>query len=142
MLIEVTKNEETGKYEVETNAVSSGADLESNKTATIDVSAYTEPVEITPTAGKDGMRKATVTLNNIPSGGSVTLYGWSGNFSNRSKTVYTTSANPQTGDKALVPMEGSGVYCILNTISSVPDNTHIMIGDVNCTRDTYSVIAF
>lgn len=44
-----------------------GADLEDNKEVTIDVSTYTEPVEITPTAGKDGMKKATVTLSNIPS---------------------------------------------------------------------------
>ena len=43
-----------------------GADLENNKTATIDVSTYTEPVQITPTKGKDGMVKATVTLTNIP----------------------------------------------------------------------------
>lgn len=48
-----------------------GADLEDNKTATIDVSTYTEPVEIEPTAGKDGMKKATVTLTNIPSGGGI-----------------------------------------------------------------------
>lgn len=45
------------------------ADLEDNKEATIDVSAYTEPVEIEPTEGKDGMKKTTVTLSNIPSGG-------------------------------------------------------------------------
>ena len=43
------------------------AKLDNNKTATIDVSTYTEPVEITPTSGKDGMKKATVTLSNIPS---------------------------------------------------------------------------
>lgn len=49
----------------------SGADLEDNKEATIDVSAYTEPVEIEPTEGKDGMKKATVTLSNIPSGGDI-----------------------------------------------------------------------
>lgn len=52
------------------------ADLDNNKTKTIDVSAYTEPVEITPTAGKDGMKKATVTLSNIPSGEGATLYAW------------------------------------------------------------------
>ena len=46
--------------------IGGGADLENNKEATIDVSAYTEPVEITPTQGKDGMKKATVTLSNIP----------------------------------------------------------------------------
>lgn len=53
----------------------SGADLEDNKTATINVSTYTEPVEITPTSGKDGMKKATVTLSNIPSGGAP-AYCW------------------------------------------------------------------
>lgn len=42
--------------------------LENNKAATIDASTYTEPVVITPSAGKDGMKKATVTLSNIPSG--------------------------------------------------------------------------
>ena len=43
-----------------------GADLDNNKTATINVSTYTEPVEVTPTSGKDGMKKATITLSNIP----------------------------------------------------------------------------
>ena len=49
--------------------VAGGADIEANKAATIDVSTYTEPVEITPTAGKDGMAKVTASLVNIPSGG-------------------------------------------------------------------------
>ena len=43
-----------------------GADLDDNKAATINVSTYTQPVEITPTSGKDGMKKATVTLSHIP----------------------------------------------------------------------------
>lgn len=60
---------------IDENPGGSGADLEDNKTATIDVSAYTEPVEIKPTTGKDGMKKATVTLSNIPSGGVTALYG-------------------------------------------------------------------
>ena len=37
----------------------------SNENATIDVSTYTEPVEVTPSSG-DGMAKATVTVTNIP----------------------------------------------------------------------------
>lgn len=53
---------------IKAGEIPSGADLEDNKTATIDVSAYTEPVEIEPTEGKDGMKKATVTLSNIPQG--------------------------------------------------------------------------
>ena len=43
------------------------AKLENNKTATIDVSTYTDPVEVKPSSGKDGMKKATITLSNIPS---------------------------------------------------------------------------
>ena len=43
-----------------------GADLESNKAQTINVSTYESPVEVTPTSGKDGMKKATITLSNIP----------------------------------------------------------------------------
>ncbi len=63
------------KIAITAGEIPSGADLEDNKSATIDVSTYTEPVEITPTAGKDGMKKATVTLSNIPSGG-ATAYCW------------------------------------------------------------------
>ena len=64
--------------------VGGGADLENNKTATIDVSAYTEPVEIEPTEGKDGMKKATITLSNIPAGGNSIAYAWISN----TDTVY------------------------------------------------------
>lgn len=51
---------------VATGSVPTTADLDNNKAKTIDVSTYTEPVEVTPTAGKDGMKKATITLSNIP----------------------------------------------------------------------------
>lgn len=44
------------------------AALDDNKNKTINVSTYTTPVEITPSEGKEGMKKATVTLSNIPSG--------------------------------------------------------------------------
>ena len=55
--------------------VPASADLEANHTETIDVSQYTDPVEITPASGKDGMEKCTVILSNIPSGG-ATAYAW------------------------------------------------------------------
>ena len=67
------------------------ADLDNNKTATIDVSTYTEPVEITPTEGKDGMKKATVTLSNIPVAG-ATLYAWKDASNN---IAYTETAIPE-----------------------------------------------
>lgn len=65
-----------------------GADLENNHQTTIDVSTYTEPVEVTPTAGKDGMKKNTVTLTNIPSGGGAAAYAW--------------KLTPQAGEDAVV----------------------------------------
>lgn len=43
-----------------------GSDLENNKSVTINVSTYTDPVEVKPSSGKDGMKKATITLSNIP----------------------------------------------------------------------------
>ena len=58
-----------GKTFAECTSVS--ADIEANKEETIDVSSYTAPVEITPSEGKDGMAKVTVTLSNIPTGGSM-----------------------------------------------------------------------
>ena len=40
--------------------------LENNHAVSVDVSTYTEPIEITPSSGKDGMKKVTLTLTNIP----------------------------------------------------------------------------
>ena len=78
----------------------SGADLEDNHQTTIDVSTYTEPVEVTPTSGKDGMKKNTVTLTNIPSpsGGDITFYSWYNETADMN--FFTTSLTPQVGDIA------------------------------------------
>lgn len=51
---------------VATGEVPVTADLDNNKTATINASTYTEPVEVLPTEGKDGMKIATITVSNIP----------------------------------------------------------------------------
>lgn len=87
------------------------AKLDNNKTATIDVSTYTEPVEITPTSGKDGMKKATVTLSNIPSGSSK-LYCWKHENAETPSAVYylyTLTATPSAGDTCIQNGEsGSG----------------------------------
>ena len=85
-----------------------GADLDNNKAKTIDVSTYTQPVEVLPTSGKNGMKKATITLSNIPSPSGVsTLYAWvsSGYY------VYTTTATPTTQDKVFVlDSEGTQIF--------------------------------
>ena len=84
-----------------------GGDLEDNKAKTINVSTYTAPVEVTPTSGKDGMKKATITLSNIPS--EVTkLYCWKQHAgSTLSNTLYTLSATPSTGDNYLESSDSS-----------------------------------
>ena len=46
--------------------VPSTATLENNKAATINAATYTAPVEVTPSEGNDGMKKATITVSNIP----------------------------------------------------------------------------
>lgn len=90
------KQEDAYKQIYDNGKAEGSADLENNKAATINVSTYTQPVEITPTSGKDGMKKATVTLSNIPSpSGSFTFYGWSmgSDFEG-----WTLSETPQVGD--------------------------------------------
>lgn len=74
-----------------------GGDVQTNKAATIDVSAYTEPIVIKPDTDYESMQKTTVTLSNIPSPHG-TLYAWK----NESNIVYTKVAAPTTSDKALV----------------------------------------
>ncbi len=94
------------------------AKLDNNKTATINVSTYTEPVVINPTSGKDGMKKATVTLSNIPSGVG-TLYAW--RFAPSNEYCYTITPTPTTSDKALqIAVEYSSQFAWF-TIGSVTE---------------------
>lgn len=86
MIVETNKNTSTGKYEVDIKTTGVVAELEANKEVSIDVSNYSEPVEITPSSGKDGMEKTTITLTNISSG--ATAYAWIGT-STDNKLVYT-----------------------------------------------------
>ena len=74
-----------------------GSDLENNHLTTIDVSTYTEPVEIEPISGKDGMKKATVTLSNIIN--KLYYYG----SSTTSNCIYLlSSSTPKANDIALL----------------------------------------
>ena len=52
-----------------------GGDVQTNKEATIDVSAYTEPVVIKPDTDYESTKKVTVALSNIPVAG-ATAYAW------------------------------------------------------------------
>lgn len=95
-------SQEISTLEVNGEAVSTGsADLEDNKAATIDVSTYTQPVEVTPTEGKDGMEKATITLSNIPVVSDIETYGLSDNehpdWTNISGFAFMPSDKTQDG---------------------------------------------
>ena len=81
--------------------------LQDNKTATIDASTYTEPVEITPASGKDAMKKATVTVSNIP-------------VIEATKEV-TIDATAYTEPVEITPTEGSdGIAKVIVTVSNIP----------------------
>lgn len=85
--------------EINGEAVEMGsAKLENNKAATIDVSTYTEPVEVTPSSGKVAMEKVTVTLSNIPSGGYNSMYSWRNPSDDA--LMFTFTNTPTTSDKA------------------------------------------
>lgn len=83
------KNGEIVDLEINGQNIELGSEvpMDANKAATIDVSTYTEPVAITPSSGKKGMKKATVTLSNIPAA-SGTLYAW---VHDTNKYWYTTT---------------------------------------------------
>jgi hypothetical protein len=71
------KNGEIVDLEINGQNIELGSEMpmDANKAQTIDVSTYTDPVAITPSSGKKGMKKATVTLSNIPQAG-ANAYAW------------------------------------------------------------------
>ena len=81
--------------------LASSVKLEANKAQTIDVSAYSAPVEITPTAGKDAMKKATITLSNIPVPENLAFFAWGTPGETEEENLanyYSLSATPAQGD--------------------------------------------
>lgn len=103
----------------------SSVTVEDNKAATINVSTYVSPVEITPTAGNGAMAKATVTLTNIPSG-SVTLYAYnendpegSGGLVSRENMLYADASNLSSATYliSILEKEGTGSDMINNYLN-------------------------
>ena len=60
-----TSNGDIAELELNGKSVALASDvkIEEEKEVTIKVSEYTEPIEITPTSGKDGIAKVIVTLD-------------------------------------------------------------------------------
>lgn len=93
---------------IKAGEVPSEAELDDNVAETINVSTYTEPIEIEPTEGKDGMAKATVTLSNIPVAG-ATLYAWKDTSNN---IAYTETATPEAEES-----------CYLSAVTGLASDT-------------------
>ena len=91
------------------NIAEQGADakLENNKTVTINANGT---VEITPTAGKDGMKKVTANVN-VASGG-TTLYCWKNEIND---IFYTTSTTPADGATIYTSTGESGTPVNINS---------------------------
>ena len=126
MIVETSKNEQTGKYEVDIKTNGIVAELEANKEVSIDVSQYSAPVEITPSSGKDGMEKATVTLTNISSGGggSTTYYCWSNSLaSNYMYLPFSVAPNeaPSSETTIIEPFSASSKFYIKKGTLDVPE---------------------
>ena len=101
--------------------------ISTNTATTIDVSTYTEPVEVTPGDDYDATKKVTVTLDNIPTA-SVTLTAWKADTA----VIYTKTATPTTSDKALVP---ASTGLSESAIAAVADEyTSITIGETVYSR--------
>lgn len=116
--------------DIQTGGTPSGGgdvDLEDNKVVTINVSTYTEPVEITPTEGKDGMKKATITLSNIPSS-EKTLYA----FGTAEAVVYLLAIPAEDTESvtAYVP----SVTGLTETTAAYTTESGVTISDVSYSR--------
>ncbi len=114
--------------------LASSVKLETNKAKTINVSTYTAPVEITPTTGKDGMKKATVTLSNIPTA-SGTLYAWA---HDTNKYWYTTTPTIPESDfseflSKVILSVGNGAALAYQDVYS-EDESYAKVSDTSWTR--------
>ena len=89
--------------------------LESNHNVTINASNYTEPVEIMPEQGKDGMEKATVSITNIPKEPNLEF--------NHSVTI---DASSYTAPVEITPEQGKdGMEKATVSIENIPKETTV-----------------
>lgn len=131
----------SNKEDAYANIVEQGADakLEKNKTVTITENGT---VEITPTAGKDGMKKVTATVN--VANESTPFYAW---VYGENNYYYTLKETPSAGDKVYGMGYAAGDISPENpgTVISLADDTlsfSIGGGTVDATRDNTKDLVF
>ena len=112
-----------------------GADLENNKQVSITENGT---VEIIPSAGKDGMKKVTATVN-VTQAGEVTLYAWQ-HSSMRDICCYTYNENPSVGDTVVGCAFGdveANIFSVENGVAEVSEN-QIIINNSELYEGTYT----
>lgn len=89
-----TVSPSTGNVAIDGVEVTVDVPLETNKEVSVDIEDYTDPIEIVPTIGNDGMEKTTVTLTNM-----VRLYVWKDpNGNPNPHYMYTTYSDVSKSD--------------------------------------------
>lgn len=109
-----------------------GADLEDNKEVSITENGT---VEITPSAGKDGMKKVTATVNVSGGGGATKLYYFVYDGDPESEPpLYTLSETPANGDIGYL-INGRGDEQpnerILEPIQLIVENGYVYVNDLD-----------
>lgn len=86
------------------------AKISTNTDKTVDVSTYTEPIEIEPAEGYDATKKVTLTLGNIPSGADIEA--------NKAATI---DVSTYTEPVEITPTEGKdGMAKATVTLTNIP----------------------
>ena len=102
-----TISPDSGNNGLASVSVTVNVPLETNKAYTIDVSTYSAAVAITPTSGKTAMKKATVTLTNIP-----VL---------ETNKAYTLDASTYSSAVAITPTSGNtAMKKVTVTLTNIP----------------------
>lgn len=102
-----------------------GIDIETNKAVTLDVSQYTQPVEIEPSDTYEAMEKVTLSLSGIPTAAKLFAFGTA------EKVVYTTAIPSEAGT---VDVYVPAVTGLTKTTGAYAEATGVTVSDVAYAR--------
>lgn len=104
-----------------------GIDIEKNKTATINVGSYTEPVKIEPSDTYEAMEDVTISLSGIPVPTATKLFA----FGTAEKVVYITAIPSEAGT---VDVYVPAVTGLTKTTGAYAEATGVTVSDVAYAR--------
>ena len=102
-----------------------GIDIEKNKTVTINVGSYTEPVKIEPSDTYEAMEDVTVSLSGIPTATKLFAFGTA------EKVVYITAIPSEAGT---VDVYVPAVTGLAKTTGAYAEATGVTVSDVAYAR--------